>query len=396
MPEIGQTLSHYRIVSKLGQGGMGEVFLARDTVLDRDVAIKFLPEDVRSDPAARERFLREARSVATLNHPHICVVHETDEAEGEIDESVVNEGWISVNVTGPNRFDLLTLRGESGGIQQILSTANLSTGRYTQIRMTVEKVEVKMDGALKDATLPSGTLKFVHPFDIEADSVTKLLFDFDADKFITVTGSPKDPKIMAKPVIKLIVSKPQAAEGNAVKITTPSLPNGEVGVSYNTTLSAAGGTLPYTWSIASGNLTGGLTLSPNGIITGIPDAGTAKDYTFSVKVSDNSTPAKSDTRQYTITVAEAGALIISTTNLADGIQDAEYNARLDAIGGTLPYSWNVTIGNLPNGLALAADTGIISGNATMKGNYDFTIKVSDNATVQNYDTQQLSIRITEN
>jgi dienelactone hydrolase/predicted Ser/Thr protein kinase len=82
MPEIGQTLSHYRILRKLGQGGMGEVFLARDTVLERDVAIKVLPPDMRSDPLARERFLREARSAATLAHPHICVVHETSEVDG--------------------------------------------------------------------------------------------------------------------------------------------------------------------------------------------------------------------------------------------------------------------------------------------------------------------------
>ena len=82
MPEIGESLSHYRILRKLGQGGMGEVFLARDTVLERDVAIKVLPQDMRTDPIARERFLREARAVATLNHPHICVVHETAEVAG--------------------------------------------------------------------------------------------------------------------------------------------------------------------------------------------------------------------------------------------------------------------------------------------------------------------------
>lgn len=82
MPEIGQTLSHYRILRKLGHGGMGEVFLAHDTVLERDVAIKVLPRDRRSDHLARERFLREARAIATLDHPHICVVHETGEADG--------------------------------------------------------------------------------------------------------------------------------------------------------------------------------------------------------------------------------------------------------------------------------------------------------------------------
>ena len=82
MPEIGQTISHYRISEKIGQGGMGEVFLARDTSLERNVAIKFLPQEMRSDPVARDRFLREAKSAATLDHPHICVVHEANEVEG--------------------------------------------------------------------------------------------------------------------------------------------------------------------------------------------------------------------------------------------------------------------------------------------------------------------------
>jgi dienelactone hydrolase len=82
MPDIGQTLSHYQVLSRLGRGGMGEVFLARDTVLERNVAIKVLPRDMRSDHLARERFLREARAIATIDHPHICVVHETGEAEG--------------------------------------------------------------------------------------------------------------------------------------------------------------------------------------------------------------------------------------------------------------------------------------------------------------------------
>ena len=82
MPDVGGRLSHYRVLRKIGQGGMGEVYLAEDTVLERQVAIKFLPADVRTDQVARERFLREARAVATLNHPHVCVIHETSEAEG--------------------------------------------------------------------------------------------------------------------------------------------------------------------------------------------------------------------------------------------------------------------------------------------------------------------------
>jgi len=80
---IGPTLSHYRILEKIGQGGMGEVFLAHDTSLDRKVAIKFLPEPLRQDETARKRFLREARSAAALDHPYICSIHEVGEAEGK-------------------------------------------------------------------------------------------------------------------------------------------------------------------------------------------------------------------------------------------------------------------------------------------------------------------------
>jgi hypothetical protein len=228
------------------------------------------------------------------------------EAEGEVDDSTDSNGWITVNMTGPNRFDLLTLRGENGGLQQILATANLTTGQYTQIRMTVGKVEVNIGGVLKDGVIPSGKLKFVHPFSVQADSVTKLLFDFDADKFVNVTGNPKDPKIMVKPVVKLIVSSPKPANNgaNKVKITTPNLPNGTVGQSYNVTLSASGGTPPYTWNLIAGNSTSELTLSTTGILSGTPETGSAGTYLLGVEVLDSSSPVNSDTRQYNLTILE--------------------------------------------------------------------------------------------
>ena len=80
---IGSTISHYQIVEKLGEGGMGVVYKAEDTKLERTVALKFLADHLLSDDEAKQRFLREAKAAAALHHSNVCPVYEIDDVDGK-------------------------------------------------------------------------------------------------------------------------------------------------------------------------------------------------------------------------------------------------------------------------------------------------------------------------
>ena len=157
-------------------------------------------------------------------------------------------------------------------------------------------------------------------------------------------------------------------------VTTSPLPQGTVGVSYSQALSASGGVPPYTWSITSGALPGGLTLAGSGVISGIPT--TVGAYSFTVRAADS---VGYNTATFSLTVTAPPALAIATTTpLLSGWVGGPYSQAISATGGVTPYSWSVTSGSLPGGLTLSS-AGVVAGTPAAAGVFNFTVQVKDAA-----------------
>ena len=164
----------------------------------------------------------------------------------------------------------------------------------------------------------------------------------------------------------------------ALAVTTASLPGASMATAYSQTLVASGGKAPYTWALATGSaLPAGLTLSTAGVISGTPT--TAGTVNFGVTVTDSASPAATATTTLSITVNPLGALAVTTTSLPGAIMGNAYSQALAATGGTIPYTWSLSSGNLPPGLSLNVSTGVISGTPTSVGTSNFTVMVSSPA-----------------
>ncbi len=176
-------------------------------------------------------------------------------------------------------------------------------------------------------------------------------------------------------------------------ITTTSLPSGQVGVAYSTTLAASGGTKPFTWSITSGTLPAGLSLNAStGAITGTPTA-TASSTPLTFQVQDSGAPKQTKTANLTLTIAPA-TLTITTSSLPNGQINVAYSTTLAATGGTTPYTWSLTSGTLPTGLTLNAATGVVSGKPTVSiANTPLTFQVVDSGAPQQSKSVSLTLTI---
>lgn len=162
-----------------------------------------------------------------------------------------------------------------------------------------------------------------------------------------------------------------------ITILPTTLPNVSIGALYNQTVSASGGTGPYTFSIVSGTLPIGLTLNPStGAITGIYN-GAPGSASFTIQATDQGALGCSASRSYTINMVSCPTIGVSGNPAAGTVATVYSDSSISASGGTSPYTFTVSAGSLPNGLALNATTAIISGNPMASGTFSFTILAND-------------------
>lgn len=157
-------------------------------------------------------------------------------------------------------------------------------------------------------------------------------------------------------------------------ITTATLPNVVQNTAYNQTIQATGGVAPYTFSVSSGNLPTGITLSAAGILSGTPP--TTGTYNFTVQVADSETPAATKTQAYTVIVI--GKLVFTTSTLPPTLVGQPYTANVSFTGGIAPYTCTVSVGSLPSGLTITTNglNCVISGTPTSVGTTPFTVQVA--------------------
>jgi serine/threonine protein kinase len=234
----GQTISHYRIGKKLGQGAMGIVYQAEDTKLGRPVAIKFLPEELSDDPRALERFEREARAASALNHPNICTVYEVDEYEGapfiameyvagkSLDQFIPAEGLPERDVLSyaVQIADALARAHSAGIVHRDLKPSNIIVSRdglvklldFGLAKMSAGQASVDITAQPSEAPLTVegailGTLQYMAPEQLEgreADARTDI-FAFGAVIYETATGRKAfEGKSQASLIAAILERKP--------------------------------------------------------------------------------------------------------------------------------------------------------------------------------------------
>lgn len=188
--------------------------------------------------------------------------------------------------------------------------------------------------------------------------------------FTTSATDSETTPVTTNKALSLVV---QAAALPSLSITTTTLANATSGSAYSTTLSASGGQSPYKWSLASGALPAGMTLSTLGVLAGTPSQNGT--FNFTVSATDSETTPVVATQSLTLPVQ--APLSITTASLPSGQVNTAYNTTVAASGGVAPYSWSIYSGALPTGVSLASSTGVIFGTPSASGPFNVTFTVQD-------------------
>ncbi|MGH9740035.1 MAG: putative Ig domain-containing protein [Candidatus Acidiferrales bacterium] len=180
--------------------------------------------------------------------------------------------------------------------------------------------------------------------------------------------------------------------GQTLSISTSNLPGGTVGTAYSATVQASGGKTPYAWSIASGALPPGLSLNgSSGAISGTPTG--SGSFSVTIRAQDSSSPVQTTSKIFAVAIAAAVIpLSISTSTLPSGNVNQSYSESLQAAGGTSPYTWSLSSGQLPGGLALSSN-GQISGTPTSGGQSNFGVTAKDSSSTPETATKNLAMAV---
>jgi Domain of unknown function (DUF4382)/Putative Ig domain len=322
-----------------------------------------------------------ADAPASVSVDHIWVSIENLEAHQP------GGSWTVIDANPPV-FDLKLIEGN----EQVLTSQTLLTGEYTQIRFGISSVAVQIGPQKYDAVVPSDEIRLVQTFNVVAGKTTDVVIDFIASESLLLNGKGE---YIFKPVIHLFVP-----ESGVLGIVTPSLDNGQVGEEYRAglrpQLQAFGGKKPYRWNVSVGSLPPGLSLnSESGVISGTPTL--EGIYTFEIQVTDSSVPAQTDSESFTIRITSELSVTIVDTSLPNGELGEPYDATIDGIFGTTPYTFTISDGSLPDGLSLAGfnsqGSATIFGTPTKRGNYTFSIKVTDSSSPPQTDIQTFNLLI---
>jgi len=234
---IGKTISHYKILSKLGSGGMGEVYLADDTKLDRKVALKFLPTDYTSDEDINTRFKREARAAAKLNHPNIITIYEIGEHDddtyiameylrGESLRDVIKEGQLSVDRVTDIASQIcegLSEAHNAGIVHRDIKPENILIDKSGRVKiLDFGLAMVKGASKLTKAASTLGTLKYMSPEQYKNEEIDNRsdIFSFGVILFEMLTGElPFQGEYQAAIMYSVVNEQPKP-----IKLLRPDTP----------------------------------------------------------------------------------------------------------------------------------------------------------------------------